>query len=50
MLSAVPLDPWGKPYAFERRGERGVVFSLGRDGAPGGTGEDADVYHPDLER
>ena len=50
MLSSLPLDPWGKPYGFQRQGERGLVFSLGRDGAPGGEGEDADIYHPDVVR
>ncbi|HKC50807.1 MAG TPA: type II secretion system protein GspG [Myxococcota bacterium] len=39
-------DPWGHPwsYAPPGRGElRPTLRSLGRDGLPGGTGEDADV-------
>ena len=39
-------DPWGKPwvYAPPGRGElRPSLRSLGRDGLPGGSGEDADI-------
>ena len=41
----VPLDPWGKPYSYKRPGEHGEydIVSVGKDGAPGGTGEDADL-------
>ncbi|SMR83571.1 general secretion pathway protein G [Aliiroseovarius halocynthiae] len=39
------LDPWGRDYIYAEPGADGVlsVTSLGRDGAPGGTGEDADL-------
>lgn len=38
-------DPWGKPYQFKAPGEHGEidVFTLGSDGAPGGSGEAKDV-------
>ena len=43
----VPLDPWGKPYIYRSPGERNAsgydLLSLGRDGKPGGEGEDKDV-------
>ena len=43
----VPLDPWGRAYLYRAPGERNAgafdVESLGRDGKPGGAGEDADV-------
>lgn len=41
----VPPDPWGKPYVYKSPGEHGEydLSSLGRDGRPGGTGEDADI-------
>jgi general secretion pathway protein G len=43
----VPLDPWGRPYAYKCPGDRNAtafdLMSLGRDGKPGGVGEDADV-------
>lgn len=38
-------DPWGKPYRFLVPGRHGEVdvFTLGSDGAEGGTGEAKDV-------
>ena len=45
LKKAVPNDPWGNPYQYRMPGERGEVdvFSLGRDGRPGGTDADADI-------
>jgi general secretion pathway protein G len=45
LKKAVPQDPWGKPYQYRYPGEKGEfdVFSLGKDGQPGGTGENADI-------
>jgi general secretion pathway protein G len=45
LKKAIPLDPWGKPYTYKRPGTKGEydIVSFGRDGAPGGTGEDADI-------
>jgi general secretion pathway protein G len=44
-LEKLPKDPWGNPYQYLSPGIHGEVdvFSLGADGQPGGTGEDADV-------
>ncbi|MCX7274200.1 MAG: type II secretion system major pseudopilin GspG [Burkholderiales bacterium] len=44
-LDRLPMDPWGKPYQFLNPGLKGEVdvFSLGADGAPGGSGTDADI-------
>ncbi len=41
----VPPDPWSRPYGYKSPGEHGEfdLFSYGRDGTPGGTGEDADI-------
>jgi general secretion pathway protein G len=43
----VPLDPWDRPYVYKSPGEQNKggfdLLSLGRDGQPGGEGEDADV-------
>lgn len=45
----VPNDPWGRPYRYRFPGERNAatfeLSSLGRDGQPGGTGEDADIIN-----
>lgn len=39
------IDPWGRPYQYRFPGRNGSfeVFTLGRDNAAGGTGEDQDV-------
>lgn len=49
-LDRMPVDPWGSPYQYLNPGVRGEidVFSLGADGQPGGTGNDADVGSWDL--
>ncbi|MEM7671571.1 MAG: type II secretion system major pseudopilin GspG [Pseudomonadota bacterium] len=39
-------DPWDRNYVYQAPGEEGrpfTIFSLGRDGAEGGEGEDADL-------
>lgn len=45
LAKGVPLDPWGNAYRYRSPGVRSEydVVSLGRDGKPGGTGEDADL-------
>lgn len=44
-LERMPKDPWGNPYLYLSPGNRGEVdvYSLGADGQPGGTGDDADI-------
>jgi general secretion pathway protein G len=43
----VPLDPWGRPYVYLAPGVENPqtydLYTLGRDGKPGGNAEDADV-------
>ncbi|MCG3172463.1 MAG: Type II secretion system protein G [Myxococcota bacterium] len=44
---SVPKDPWGKEYNYLPPApgtDDFQVFSLGRDGTPGGEGESADTY------
>ncbi|HEU4372578.1 MAG TPA: type II secretion system major pseudopilin GspG [Telluria sp.] len=45
LKKAVPLDPWGHPFQYRAPGAKGEfeIVSLGRDGQPGGSGEDADI-------
>jgi general secretion pathway protein G len=47
LKKAVPSDPWGQAYQYKQPGEKGDfdLFSLGRDGKPGGSGEDADLFN-----
>ena len=45
LKKAVPNDPWGRPFVYRVPGEKADfdLVSLGRDGKPGGSGEDADI-------
>jgi general secretion pathway protein G len=45
LKKGVPPDPWGRPYQYKSPGDHGDydVWSYGKDGAPGGTGENADI-------
>ena len=45
MKKTVPNDPWGRPYVYQIPGDKAeyTVLSYGRDGKPGGSGEDADI-------
>lgn len=45
LKKAVPPDPWGKAYVYRQPGEHGEydLFSYGKDGQPGGTGDASDV-------
>lgn len=38
-------DPWGRPFAYTAPGADGPfgLSTLGRDGQPGGSGEDSDI-------
>ncbi len=46
-IRSLPSDPWGRPYQLSVPGRNGApydIYSLGADGAPGGTEENADIY------
>lgn len=45
LQKAIPLDPWGRAYQYKSPGEHGEfdLWSFGKDGQPGGSGEGADV-------
>jgi general secretion pathway protein G len=45
LRKAIPLDPWGKPYVYRIPGEKSEfdLVSYGKDGQPGGSGENADI-------
>jgi general secretion pathway protein G len=44
-IKKLPNDPWGKPYVYAAPGQHGAfdIATLGADGVPGGTGENADI-------
>lgn len=45
LQKAPPPDPWGKPYLYKSPGDQGDydLISYGKDGQPGGDGENADI-------
>ena len=45
LKKGVPQDPWGNPYAYRAPGAKAEyeIISTGKDGQPGGTGENADI-------
>ena len=45
LKKGVPQDPWGQAYQYRSPGSKGEyeIVSLGRDGQPGGTGDNADI-------
>lgn len=50
-LDRLKKDPWGNDYQYLSPGNNGEIdiYTLGRDGRPGGEGEDADIGNWDLE-
>lgn len=42
-IPAVPIDPWGNPYAYFSDGPHFLVKSYGADGHEGGDGPGADL-------
>jgi general secretion pathway protein G len=45
LRKGVPPDPWGRPYIYRSPGDKREfdLLSYGRDGLPGGTGENGDI-------
>lgn len=46
LMKEVPQDPWGHPYLYRQPGPNGTdyqILSYGKDGQPGGNGDDADI-------
>jgi len=50
-IARLPKDPWGRPYQYLNPGIHGAIdiFTLGRDGQPGGADIDADIGNWNLE-
>lgn len=46
-INRVPMDPWGRPFVYERPGDKSGraydLYSLGADGQEGGEDLDADI-------
>ena len=46
LRKSLPADPWGRPFVYRSPGAQGGDYDLlsyGRDGQPGGSGENADL-------
>ena len=45
LKKTVPLDPWHHAFVYEQPGSHGEfdLYSYGKDGRPGGAGQDADL-------
>lgn len=45
LQKAAPADPWGRAYQYRAPGEHGDfdLYSFGRDGQAGGSGDAADI-------
>lgn len=45
LRKGVPLDPWGNAYVYRSPAEKAEfeILSLGKDGQPGGSGDNADI-------
>jgi general secretion pathway protein G len=39
----LPMDAWGRAFLYRFEGDQVQVMSLGADGQPGGTGNNADI-------
>lgn len=48
ILDKMPVDPWDHEYVYVLEGGKPVVISYGKDGAPGGAEDDADLSSKDL--
>lgn len=49
---SVPKDPWGNDYIYKSPGPNGAeyeIISLGADGSPGGSDNNADISSLDLQ-
>ncbi len=45
LTKTVPSDPWGRAYLYKSPGEHGDydLYTYGKDGQPGGSGDAADI-------
>lgn len=53
LSKALPADPWGRAYVYRSPGGQGRdydLYSLGKDGQPGGTEENTDIHAWDTSR
>jgi len=49
VLEKLPKDPWDNAYVYLNEGGNPVIISYGKDGVPGGEGNNADISSKDLK-
>jgi hypothetical protein len=47
VIEKAPMDPWGQPFIYAVIAGQPVITSYGKDGTPGGEGNDADISSKD---
>lgn len=47
IMEKVPMDPWDHEYLYVLESNKPVITSYGKDGTPGGEGNDADISSKD---
>lgn len=49
-IKKLPEDPWGRAYLYKVPGPKGAfdIYSLGADGQPGGTEDNADIHSSEI--
>jgi general secretion pathway protein G len=47
IMEKVPMDPWDHEYLYVLESGKPVITSYGKDGTPGGEGNDADISSKD---
>jgi general secretion pathway protein G len=47
ILEKTPVDPWDHEFVYVLESGRPVIISYGKDGAPGGADNDADISSKD---
>ncbi len=47
ILSKMPMDPWDREYVYLLENGKPVILTYAKDGAPGGTDNDADISSKD---
>ena len=48
LVERIPKDPWNNEYVYLLENGKPVIISYGRDGAPGGSDNDADISSKDV--
>lgn len=48
IMDKVPMDPWDREYVYLLEAGKPVIITYAKDGAPGGSDNDADISSKDV--